>query len=271
MKIVFIPPYKLEGSNYFASEGHFMVNELVADMKKKGQLEGVEVDIDDGYSMEYTGENRDEEVIANVTVGFLKRVKAVNEMNKYDAVVSQGASDKGFDAARMLSKIPITFSVHSSVHVASLIGERFSIIFMKDAMALPVRHSVEAYGFGHRLASVRSVGRSASYMQKILHQYKKAERMKVPEVKKIIDDTVAQCVIAIEEDRVDSLIIGASHLQCFENEIRLKLDELGYAEIPLICAVSAAVEMAKSMANMKLNQASRAYPSDALKAKPKFR
>ncbi len=270
MKLILVPPYKLVGVNYIPPEGHYMVRELVANMKEKGQLEGVEVDIDDGYPAKPFDETFAEKVLADVGVGFLTRVTEICEMGKYDAIVSQGATDKMFFAARM-SKIPVTFSVHSSVHVASLIGERFSIIFMKDATALPVRHSVKLYGLSHRLASIRSIERGAHYMQKLLHQYKKEERIQVPEVKKVIDDVVVQCVKAIEEDRVDSLIIGASHLQCFENEIRLKLDELGYAEIPLICALSAAVEMAKAMVNMKLGQAPRAYPSDALKAKPKFR
>ena len=54
-------------------------------------------------------------------------------------------------------------------------------------------------------------------------------------------------------------------------EIREKLDEAGYEEIPLISAFPAAIEMAKAMVSTKLKQAGRAYPTDALKSKPKFR
>ena len=36
-------------------------------------------------------------------------------------------------------------------------------------------------------------------------------------------------------------------------------------------AFAAAVEMARAMVNLKLMQAPRAYPGDALKAKPAFR
>ena len=53
--------------------------------------------------------------------------------------------------------------------------------------------------------------------------------------------------------------------------MRGELHGAGYSEIPLICALPAAVEMAKAMVNMKLVQAPRAYPSHALQAKPTFR
>jgi len=271
MKLIDIPPYQGTGINYSPTEGHFVVRELVANMKKKGQLEGVEIDIDDGYPTDHITENRDEEVLANIAVGFLKRVREISEMGKYDAIVTSGSIEPGFFAGRMISKIPIAFCVHSAIHVASLIGDRFTIIEGADEQGPIIRHYVQLYGLNDKLVSIRMISRSSTYTMKFLRQYKKDERMKVPEVKKLIDDQVAQCITAIEEDRVDSLILGGPYLQCFEDEIRQGLDEAGYDEIQLICEFPAAVEMAKAMVNMKLIQAPRAYPSDSLKSKPKFR
>ena len=57
-------------------------------------------------------------------------------------------------------------------------------------------------------------------------------------------------------------------MQCFKEEIRQRLDEMGNDEIPIIYT---AVEMAKAMVNLKIIQTPRTYPSDALRAKPKFR
>lgn len=271
MKLINIPPYKRVGVNYIPKEGHFMVRELIANMEKKGQLEGVEIDIDEGYPSEHAAETRDEEVFANVAVGVIKRVREISEMGKYDAIIASAPMDPGFFAARLISKIPVAFSLHSAVHVASLIGDRFSIIELSDPLALVERHCVQLYGLNHKLASVRTIGRSSPYGMGLIRKYKKEERIKIPEVKKLIDDLVAQCIMAIEKDRVDSLILGAPHLQCHEDEVRQRLDEAGYSEIQLVCELSAAVEMAKAMVNMKLIQAPRAYPSDSLKAMPDFR
>ncbi len=271
MRLIDIPPYRRPGLNFLPEEGHFVVREIVENMRRKGQLDGVEMDIDDGYPTEHAGKNRDEEVLAVITVGFLKRVREIFEMGKYDAIVTSGAIEPGFFAGRMISKIPIAFCVHSALHVASLIGDRFSIIQLHDVGALIMRHYAELYGLGHKLASVRYITSSSSYIVPFLRQYKPEERIKVPEIKKAVDDIVAHSIKAIEKDRADSIILGGPYFEVLENEIRQELNAAGYDEIPIICEVSSAVEMAKAMVNMKLIQSPRAYPSDNLKAKPEFR
>jgi len=99
---------------------------------------------------------------------------------------------------------------------------------------------------------------------------KKEERIKLLGLKKIIDDITTQCIAAIEKDRADSLILSCEPVQTFEDDVRQRLDEAGYQEIPIITMLSAGVEMAKAMVNMKLLQTARAYPSATLKAKPEY-
>jgi hypothetical protein len=194
MKLVIIPPYKRVGVNYSPTEGHFLVNELVNDMRKNGQLEGVEVDIDEGYPTEHTGENRDAEVVAIFAVGFLKRVKECSQSGKYDAIVSSGGGDLAFLAARMISRIPVTYSIHAAVHVASLIGDRFSCIDMVDAGGAVRRQAVQNYGLNDKLASIRSIERSSPYVLDLILKHKKGKRSTAPELKKFFDHTVAVCI-----------------------------------------------------------------------------
>ena len=270
MRLIDIPPYRREGANY-DEKGHILVRELIEKLKRKGQLDGVEIDIDEGYPTEHTGKNRDEEVLAYLTVGIIKRVRAISEMGEYDAIVTSGPTEPGFFAGRMIARIPVAFCLHSAVHLASLIGDRFAIVGSNDPAALIYRHFVQLYGLGHKLISVRNISSSPPHIAGYVRKYKSGERMNVPEIKKIVDDMVNHCAKAIEQDRVDSIIIGAPFFEVLEDEIRQALDEAGYSEIQLICMFSAAVEMAKAMVNMKLIQSPRAYPSDSLKAKPEFR
>lgn len=267
MRLVIIPPYK----NPAVSWG-FVLDEMVINLKKKGALSGVEVDIDEGYFIESPSEVRDEEFLVHVSLGIIKKVREYSEMGKYDAIVLTGALDPGFVPARVVSKIPIAGAVHSAVHVASLIGERFSKIHTVAPSSLIVRQCIERYGFGHKLASVRFCGHSSTEMFGFINKYKnnKEERSKDPGVKKILEDIVAQCTAAIEKDRADSLILGCEPLQAFSNEVRQRLDDVGYNEIPIICELPAGVEMAKAMVNMKLRQTPRAYPTASLKAKPEY-
>ncbi len=270
MKLIDIPPYRREGANY-DQKGHILVRELVEKLTRKGQLDGVEIDIDESYPTDHTGKNRDEEILANLNVGIIKRIREISALGKYDAIVTSGPIEPGFFAGRMISKIPIAFCLHSAVHVASLIGDRFTIIGSHDPGALIERNFVQLYGLGQKLASVRSISSSPPHIAGFVRKYKGEDRMKVPEIKKVVDDVVDHSIKAIEDDRIDSIIIGGPYFEVLEDEIRQTLDERGYGEIRLICMFSSAVQMAKAMVRMKLMQSSRAYPSDSLKAKPEFR
>ena len=267
MKLVLIPPYQ----NPAVSWG-WVLREVVDDFVKKGRLEGVEVDVDEGFFHESASSSRDEEFFANVTLGVLKRVRECYETGKYDGIVLTGALDPGFVAARAMCDIPVTTGIHAGVHVASLIGDRCSILMATAPGGLMVRHVVERYGFGHKVKSVRYAGHSTTEMYGFLCKYKdnKEERTKDPGIKKIIDDIMAQGIEAIEQDRIDTFILGCEPFLTCEDEVRRRFDEAGYGEIQVVSSVAAAVELAKAMVNMKLVKAPRAYPSPALKAKPEY-
>lgn len=248
-----------------------MMRELISSLRAKGQLEGVEIDIDEGEPTDHGEETRDEVVVANIAVGVVKRVQAVCAMGKYDAIITQAGIEPGFLAARTASTLPIAFPVHSALHIASFLGEKFSVLTTTDAQSQIVRRNAQLYGLNHKLTSVRYVSRSSTYTMALVRKYRKEERMNSPEVQEFVGGIVNQFIRAIEDEGVDSVIIGSPHQQCFLDEVRQGLDAAGYQEIRLIGAFAAAVEMARVMVNMKLMQSPRAYPSDALKAKPAFR
>jgi Asp/Glu/hydantoin racemase len=271
VKIIDIPPYQRTGVNYDPAEGHFMMKDLIASLRAKGQLEGVEIDIDEGEPTAHGDETRDDSVVTNIAVGIVNRIKAVSATGKYDAVITQAGIEPGFLAARMVTHLPVAYPVHSAVHIASMLGEKFCVLTTTDAQAMIVRRNVQSYGLNHKLTSVRYVSRSSTYTMALVRKYKKSERASAPEVQAFAGAIVDQFVRAIEDEGVDSVIIGSPHQQCFLDEVRQGLDAKSYQEINLIGAFAAAVEMAKAMVSMKLAQSPRAYPSDMLKKKPAFR
>ena len=265
MRFAIIPPYQNPAVNW-----GFVLHDLVADMRKKGALEGIEVDVDEGHLVESASEVRDEEFLAYGSLGVIKKVKEYAMTGRYDAIVLTGAIDVGFIPARVVSKIPVVAAIHSGIHAASLIGERFTQIHTVAPSSLIIKHCVERYGFGHKLASVRFCGHSSTEMFGFLskHRDNKKGRMKDPGFKKILDDTVAQCIAAIEKDGADTLLLGCEPLQAFAEEVRQKVNEAGYDEIPVICELSAGVAMARAMVDMGVVQVARAYPTAGLKAIP---
>jgi Asp/Glu/hydantoin racemase len=273
MKIALVPPYKPVGSKYqMTNEGPLAINEVIELVTKRGQMEGVELDIADAYPIENPLEERDEIFLAEITPGFLRKIKEYSEMGKYDAIITNGSIEPGFFAAREISKIPIASGPHSAMYMASLIADRFSVLELTDAMAQIVRHYAQTWGISHKLVSIRNIGVSSIYMMRLLHKYKnKEERLRALEVKEVIDSSIIQCTAAIEKDRANAIILGCIPLQTYWDVFRQRLDQKGYQEIPLIMGVSAALEMAKAMVNLKLMPSKRAYPSDNLKRQPAFR
>ena len=271
MKLINIEPYtRLDSWAQRDQTGRPIIRELFDNMKRRGQLDGVEIDIDSGTT-KGTKESRDEDVLAQITIGVLEKIREYSALGKYDAIVCQGSIEPGFYAGREISRIPVAFALHSAVHVASLIGDKFSVLEMTDPMAKIVRRHVEGYGFGPKLASVRRVGRSSTETGSIVNTRRKEERAGDPEVQKFLDQILLQCRAAIEKDGADTLILGCPPFQYLEEEIRQRLDAAGYGEIQLVCELAAAVEMAKVMVNMRLMQAPRAFPSDTLEVKPEYR
>jgi Asp/Glu/hydantoin racemase len=269
MKLIAIPPYRNP-----AVEWAWVLRHLLNDYRKSGALEGVEVDVDEGYLVESTSEKRDEEVLALINVGIINRVKEYAQTGQYDGVVLTGGIDPGFVAARVVlqDKIPVTGAIHSALHVASLIGERTSEIHTVPSSSLIVRHLGERYGFGDKLAAVRISGHTSTAAYRLLQKYNAnwPARLEDPELKKVMDDIALSCRAAVEENRADSVILACEHLQACSAGVRQRLDAAGYREIPIIDALPAGIEMARAMVNMKLLQTARAYPGHDLKAKPKY-
>jgi Asp/Glu/hydantoin racemase len=264
MKLIVIPPYKNPAANMA-----YVISKLVGKFTRKNPFDGDEIAVDEGYPLaEYT-EARDAAFLASITSGFLKKVREYSEMGAFDAIVSTGFLDPGFDAARTISRIPVAGALHSSLLVASLIGKRTSIVIGAIPLALAVRQVVESYGLGHRLASLRSYGHSTTELLKLINEHK--DRLfGSPEAGRITEDIVRQCITAIMTDRVDSLILGCEPTEFWEDEVRKQLDAAGYDEIPLISPTSACVQMAKAMVNMQLKQTPRAYPTDSLRVPPEY-
>ena len=240
-------------------------------LEKKGQITRDEYVIDEGYFIEWMEERRDSEFLANISLGIIKKVKELSQKGGIDAIVSMGSMEPAFFPAREICEIPFMGALHSALHVASLLGDRCTVVEATDPQAILVRRHARMYGLDQKLASARHVGYSSSEMGKFLIAHPRGERGNVPEVKTMIGDIVDQCIAAVEQDRADCVILSCTPLQVFEEEIRQGFIESGYGEIPVICELSAAVAMAKAVVGMNLTQARVANPRSDTKIKPLYR
>ncbi|MBW2207450.1 MAG: hypothetical protein JRG79_11115 [Deltaproteobacteria bacterium] len=266
MKILILPPYQNENKFTYAQ-----ARELMENLEKKGQVTKEEYVIDEGYFIQWMEERRDSEFLANISLGIIKKVKELSKKEGIDAIVSMGSMEPAFFPAREICDIPFMGALHSALHVASLLGDRCTVIEATDPQAVLVRRHARMYGLDQKLASARHVGFSSSEMGKLVAAHPKGERANVPQVKTIVSDIVKQCIAAVEQDRADCVILSCMPLQVFEEEVSRGFEEAGYGDIPLICELSASVAMAKAVAGMNLAQARVANPRSDTLIKPAFR
>ena len=266
MKILILPPYQNK-NGYTNLQARELMDNLVA----KGQISEDEFIIDDGYFIEWEDDRRDSEFLANISLGIIKKVKTYQQSGGVDAVVGMGSMEPAFYPAREICSVPYLGALHSALHIASLIGDRCSVVEATDPQAILVRRHAKMYGFNEKLVSARHAGFSSTRMGKFLAEAPKDNRAASSDITEIIKQIVDQCVAAVEQDSADTVILSCMPLQILENEVRRDFDERGYDTIPLVCELSASVAMAQALVGMGLSHARVAHPRADDLLKPVWR
>ena len=160
--------------------------------------------IDEGYWIDWPDQRRDSEFLTAISLGVVRKVREYAAMNGIDAIVCPGSMEPAFFPAREISDIPYMGALHSALHVASLLGERCTVIEATD----PQLEDMPGYGFGDKLVSVRCPGYSSTRMGELIDADSKKKRGSRPEVRRCIEDILKQCIASVEQDGADCLILA---------------------------------------------------------------
>lgn len=268
MRLILVPPYR--GAGYdFQPDKEPYYQRAIELMQKEGELDGVTVEVDPGVHTDHTSSTRDETLFDHLAIAVQSRVRELTAKHEHDAIVVLGAIDVGFHACRLIGDVPVAYPLHSAVHVASMLADRFSLIDVTDVQATRQRRLVRGYGLDDKLGSIRSIERTSTDLSPLLRDIGAGES--TPAVDQVLDQFVEQSKLAVDVDRADLLVIGFAPIQALKHELRARLDDAGLADIQVVWGLSSAVAVAKAMVAMQLLPARRAFPADALVAKPAYR
>jgi len=138
----------------------------------------------------------------------LELVKKANQED-YHAIIIACFSDPGLEAAKEISKIPVIGIEESSLHMAAMLGAKFTVVTPRRQRIPSKREHVHIRGMGHFLASVRSLDLSV------------AETDSNPEMtKKRVLEVAKQAV----EDGAEVIILGCAGMAGYAPEIESKLN-----------------------------------------------
>lgn len=165
------------------------------------------------------------------------------EKEGYDAVIVYCFGDPALESIKEALNIPVVGLNEPSVHLASILGRKFSIIGVggkKIEGSGRMVDKVTHYGLSNRLASVRNID------VKVLNIKK--------EFNKVVEALTEEGRNAIEKDGADILILGCGSLL---NIAEILQQRLG---VPVIDPGLVALKVAEDLVKLKLTHSKKAYP-----------
>jgi len=161
----------------------------------------------------------------------MERVPAAVREMAIDAVSIGCFYDPGVRALREQLGIPVVGVGEASMHLASLLGHRFSVLVGRKKWIPLMSDNALAYGFERRIASWRSIERTVAQ----LHADPEAA----------FQAMAAQAEIAVRDDRAEVIVLGCAAME----GAALRLSERIGA--PVVDPVVAAFKLAEMLGDLR--------------------
>lgn len=200
------------------------------------------VNIDIGPS---SVENEIDEAFAATGV-ILKAIEAENE--GVDAVIIDSCGDAGIFPAREAVSIPVLGAGQTSMHVASMLGGRFSIVTVLDSVVGLFEDLAKKYGVDDHLASIRWIDIPVLDIHKNLGAVKQ----------KLAEESLR----AIEEDGANGIVLGCTGFIGCAAFIEKLLKSKGY-DVPVIDPTTTCLVISQGLIKLNLSHSKKMYPTPA--------
>ena len=168
-----------------------------------------------------------------------------------DAIVIDCMADPGLKAARELVTVPVLGPCQTSMHVAAMLGQRFSVLSVAERVRPMFENCAATSGLAGRYVSMRNI--EIPVLELESHMGATNQRL------------IEQALLAVEVDRADVLIFGCTGLFGCADAVREGLLERG-VNVPVIDPVPTTISIAASLARAGLAQSGISYPLPPVKA-----
>jgi allantoin racemase len=188
-------------------------------------------------------ESRHEEALA-VLDTVAKMVEA--EKDGVDAVISDCMGDPAVEEAREMVSIPVIGPAEISMHIAAMLGHKFSVVTILERLIPLIDHHATKTGQTDRLASVRTVDIPV---------------LELDDHDRLLAALVDESVKAVREDGAHVIIFGCTGMAGLAQKVEEGLRANGIADVPVIDPAVLAVKIAEALVDMGLSHSKRTYPA----------
>jgi len=173
------------------------------------------------------------------------------EQDGIDAVVIDCMGDPGLKAGRECVSMPVFGPAETSMHLASMLGHRFTVLTVLERLRPFFETLAMTYGVGGNMASVRAVDVPVLELEEDLER-----------VSTLLTE---QGRLAVVEDHADVLIFGCTGMLGCAEAVREGLLAQGI-DVPVIDPVPATVQIAAGIVRAGLAHSKRTYGMPPVKA-----
>lgn len=166
------------------------------------------------------------------------------EEEGYDAVCIDTVSDSGMYALRSRLSIPVVGPGQAAMHVACMLGHRFSVITMWDEWFHLYRKILSEYKLEPRCASLRSI-RTRPDLQELLEGKEEVIFKKLEEESRR----------AIDEDGADVIVLGSTTMHQSHGYLSQRLP------VPVINPGQVAYKLCEVLLELGLSHSKSAFPA----------
>ncbi len=161
-------------------------------------------------------------------------IEAIKAQNAgIDAVIIDCMGDPGMMAAREVVSIPVVGPGEACMHMAGMMGNRFSCVSILDSVRPIFFAHAKMYGIADKLASVRTINVPVLQLEQL-----------GPD--DIADRLFEQSLHCVEQDLADVIILGCTGFVGVADKVQSKLFGAGY-HVPVINPLPTAALIAATM------------------------
>jgi len=203
------------------------VSQLIRAEAERSAAPGTEIVVSTAASgFEYI-ETRMESIVAAGAVAEL----VAEQHGSYDGVVVAAFGDPGMPALKELVDEPVVGITEAAMCAAAMLGQRFSIIAISQRIRPWYQDAVERFGFGGRLASLRSLTDELGDIGAVQDDFREA--------------LLGLGLRAVREDGADSVILAGAPLAGLGRELAAQIP------VPVVDGIGAGVRMCESLVGLR--------------------
>ncbi len=203
-----------------------------------------------------------------MSVGYnrLPLVREACASGKYNAIVLLGGGDPGYLEAREIGRqyrLPVTSSAHAQMHIAGVLGSKFSIVDIGETHNMQMSQLVVQYRMTDRCASIRNINfplPSANFPDaRPIHVER--ERALQSGTSDMLEAAARESMAAIEEDGADTIMLGCSAAFWLQPLLQKRLMEAGW-DVPVLEGARSAILVAKMLVDLGHDASGLAFPGE---------